>query len=584
MLPQEFLYQLKQANPIENVMGRYVELKRAGNLLKCNCPFHSEKTPSCVVYAGIQDSHFYCFGCHAGGDVITFLMKIEGIGYMDAVEMLAESAGLTVPRAEFDNGESKLRMRLLELNRSAAKYYYEQLRGNDKRGLYYLAERGLKPEIVKKYGLGFAGENWDGLLNAMKKLGFTDDELLTANLCSRSDKTKNLYDRFRNRVIFPIFDLRGNVIAFGGRTIVKDGEPKYLNSSDTPVFKKGRNLFSMNFAKKSQSTRLILAEGYMDVISIHQAGFENVVASLGTALTPDQCRLMRQYCDEVILSYDSDAAGQNATNKAINLLRAVGISPKILHIPNAKDPDEFIKKFGSARFRALLEEADDAVSFALERCKSGVDADTENGVITALQKAVLVLADIQNELERNVYLSKTAKEYSVDEQVLKSQVAQEIRRRTRSQKKQNWRAIEAQPLLPDKVNPDAATHRRESKAEEQILCYLFRNPDETDKISALIDPEHFVTDFHKRVYTQFLSCMKRGDAFTISIFSEDFTPEEMGHIAGIQAMYTDIHIGEKSVMDCIELLRKYESTHPDTTDVSDEDWAASLRRRNADKL
>ncbi|MBR5722627.1 MAG: DNA primase, partial [Oscillospiraceae bacterium] len=228
MLPQEFLYQLKQSNPIDAVMGSYVQLIRAGSLLKCQCPFHSEKTPSCVVYT--QNNSFYCFGCHAGGDVITFIMKIEGLQYMDAVRMLAERAGMSVPEQEHDNGEANMRMRLLEMNRAAAKYYFENLTGPDKRGLIYLKERALKPEIIRKYGLGYAGEQWDGLLNAMHNLGYTDQELLASNLCSRSQKSGNLYDRFRNRVIFPIFDLRGSVIAFGGRTIEKGGEPKYLNS------------------------------------------------------------------------------------------------------------------------------------------------------------------------------------------------------------------------------------------------------------------------------------------------------------------------------------------------------------------
>ena len=231
MLPQEFLYQLKQANPIETIMGRYVQLQRAGSLLKCNCPFHSEKTPSCVVYAGTQDPHFFCFGCHAGGDVITFLMKIEGLSYMEAVETLAQNAGLPMPQQENDHGESRRRSRLLELNRSAAQFYYKQLCGEDKRGLQYLAERKISPQIIKKFGLGFADGRWDGLQKAMIAEGFTEEELIDANLCSRSQKTGGIFDRFRNRVVFPIFDLRGSVIAFGGRTIEPDGQPKYLNSS-----------------------------------------------------------------------------------------------------------------------------------------------------------------------------------------------------------------------------------------------------------------------------------------------------------------------------------------------------------------
>lgn len=583
MLPQEFLYQLKQANPIEQVMGSYVQLIRAGSLLKCQCPFHSEKTPSCVVYADTQDPHFYCFGCHAGGDVITFIMKMEGLQYMDAVRMLAERAGIAVPEQEGDHVEANLRMRLLELNRAAAKYYFENLTGNDKRGLIYLKERALKPEIIRKYGLGYAGEDWTGLLNAMTRLGFSEEELLASNLCSRSNKTGNLYDRFRNRVMFPIFDLRGSVIAFGGRTIEKDGEPKYLNSSDTPVFKKGRNLFSMNFAKKSQSKRLILAEGYMDVIAIHQAGFENVVASLGTALTPDQCRLMRQYAEEVVISYDSDAAGQNATVKAVNLLRAVGLRPRILHMHDAKDPDEYIKKFGSAYFRKLLEEADDAVSYELQRCKDGTDAATEDGAITALHKAVGVLAGIENELDRNVYLSKLAKDYEISPEILKAQVQQEIRKRRKGEKKQVWRTLTTAPMLRDPINPEAAARPREAKAEEQILCYLFRQPDALEDVLRQIRPEEFVTDFNRRVFVFLRDRLQQGYPFSLSLFSESFSPEEMGKITGIEAMHAELDISPKAVSDCIRILKEKKLNTAQAAELDDQDFAALFNQMRQKK-
>ena len=583
MLPQEFIYQLQQANPIDQVMGSYVHLIRAGSLLKCLCPFHSEKTPSCVVYT--QNNSFYCFGCHAGGNVITFIRMIEGLGYMDAVRMLAERAGMTVPSEGRDNGEERRRMRLLELNRAAANFYYTQLTGQDKRGLLYLKERGLKPEIIKKYGLGFAGERWDSLLSAMRKLGFTDEELIAANLCSRSQNAGNLYDRFRNRVIFPILDLRGNVIAFGGRTIEKDGNPKYLNSSDTPVFKKGRNLFSMNFAKKSQSKRLILAEGYMDVIAVHQAGFENVVASLGTALTPDQCRLMRQYAEEVVISYDSDAAGQNAAVKAINLLRAVGLRPKILHMTGAKDPDEYIKKFGAPYFRKLLEDADDAMTYELKRCRDGTDIATDDGMITALKKSVTVLANIENEMEREVYLSRVAKEYSIQPEVLRTQVTQEIRRRKRGEMKMAFRAVQAAPRARDPVNPEAGTHRKEARAEEYILYYLIRNPDMLESVMQQIRPEEFVTEFHRRVYERLIENYMRGYEFSISFFDDDFTPEETGRIVGIRAKYDSqgIEISDSSIADCVQILKDSWAEATVQGNLSDDDLAAFTKRMRQKK-
>lgn len=585
MLPQEFIYQLKQANPIEQVMGSYVQLIRAGSLLKCQCPFHSEKTPSCVVYADTQDQHFYCFGCHAGGDVISFIRQIEGIGYMDAIRMLAERAGIAVPAQGNRYNTENQRMRLLELNRAAANYYYKQLTGSDKRGLVYLKERALRPDIIKKYGLGFAGDQWDGLLIAMRQLGFTEEELLAANLCSRSAKNGNLYDRFKNRVMFPIIDLRGNVIAFGGRTIEKGGEPKYLNSSDTPVFKKGRNLFSMNFAKKSQSKRLILAEGYMDVIAVHQAGFENVVASLGTAITPDQCRLMRQYADEVVISYDSDAAGQNATVKAINLLRAVGLRPRILHMHDAKDPDEYIKKFGAPYFRKLLEDADDAMTYTLNHCRDGIDPSSEDGTITALHKAVDVLAGIENELDRNVYLSRVAKDYDIDPELLKSQVNRECNKRRAGAKKQHWQAKITAPRMRDPVNPEASQHLAEAKAEEQILYYLFQQPDALESVLARIKPEEFVTAFHRKVFEQLAKMLPQGYDFSLSLFSgEDFSPDEIGRITGIIAQNEILgSISPRGVEDCIRKLKQKPLQDVDVASLSDAEASAFFAQLRQNK-
>lgn len=583
LLPQEFLYQLKQANPIENVMSAYVQLTKAGALLKCRCPFHSEKTPSCVVYAGTQDPHFYCFGCHAGGDVITFLMKIEGLTYMEAVERLAQNAGLPMPQQEDDHGESRRRNRLLELNRSAAQFYYKQLCGEDKRGLQYLAKRKITPQIIKKFGLGYANGSWDALQKAMHAEGFTDEELLDANLCSRSQKNGGVYDRFRNRVIFPIFDLKGSIIAFGGRTIEPDSEPKYLNSSDTAVFKKGRNLFAMQFAKKSQSKRLILAEGYMDVISIHQAGFENVVASLGTALTPEQCRLMRQYCEEVVIAYDSDTAGRSATAKAVNLLRAVGIQPRILHMKDAKDPDEYIKKFGAGQFRLLLEEADDAVKYALEHCKDGIDVTAVDGKITMMQKAVSVLADVENTMQREIYLSELARQQEIDPAVLKEQVARELRIRRGREKKQAWRAAVNQPLMRDPVNPTAVGKRKSAKAEELILCYLFRHPDAMEEIARQITPEQFVTELYARAYAVYLQEMPALSTFTFSMFSECFSADEMGALTGISARYEEIDISLASVYDAIDVLLTH---HEDTISgdgISDDDFRALFERKRKQK-
>ena len=382
MVSDVFLEQLRNACPLEEIARTYVDLKRRGRTYVCNCPFHSEKTPSFTVFPDTQS--FYCFGCGAGGDVITFIQQIENLDFMDAVKLLAQNSGMTVPEQGADEKQSRMRKRILAVNRAAANFYYRMLTGSDKRGLQYFIQRRLTTTTIKKYGLGFAPETWDALSRYLLQQGFTEEELLLADV-SRRSRRGTLIDTFRNRVIFPIVDLRGNVIGFGGR-VLDDSQPKYLNTAQTPVFDKGKNLFSLQFAKNSVTTTLILAEGYMDVIAVHQAGFENVVATLGTAITPDQARKISQYAKTVIIAYDSDAAGQAATQKAMRHFSEVGIETKILRMQGAKDPDEYIRKFGAERFRMLLEGSEDAINFQLDRCEMGLDLQTENGRATLLRR------------------------------------------------------------------------------------------------------------------------------------------------------------------------------------------------------
>ena len=585
MLPQDFLYKLKAANPIEQVMGSYVRLIRSGSIYKCNCPFHSEKTPSCVVYANTQDQHFYCFGCHVGGDVITFMMKIENMGYMEAIQTLADRAGLTVPKEQSDNGEARRRMRILELNREAARFYFLALTGPDKRGLLYFKERALTPETIKKFGLGYAGDGWDNLARAMQQKGFTEDELIAANLCMRGNGGR-LRDRFHSRVIFPIMDHRGSVIAFGGRTLAPDGKPKYLNSTDTAVYSKRRNLYNINLAVKSQSKRIILAEGYMDVISICQGGFTNVIASLGTALTVDQCRLLQQHgFEEVLIAFDDDFAGRDATMRSLKSIRAVGLRAYRLLLHDAKDPDEYIKKFGPGRFRILMEEAPDAIKYELTQAKAGTDTSTEGGTVQALENAVQVLAGIENEMEREIYLSRTASEYSISKEILKAQVDREIKRRRKAEHQEQWRALTNAPMLPDPVAPDAVGKRKYYKAEELILAYLFRFPDALPRVEAQLTPENFVTELHRRIYTHLAGKLHEGYPFSISLFSGEFTPDEMGRITGIQAEYSALgELTEKSLDDAIRILLEESVSAQDAEQLADADWSALMEQLRRKKL
>ena len=556
----EFLYILRNANPIETVMGSYVNLIRRGRNYICSCPFHSERTPSCTVFTDTQS--FYCFGCGAGGDVISFVMKAENLDFMEAVKLLAERSGLEVPdNNRRDNRSAQRKTRIYEMNRLAAKFFYHNLvKGDNKAGLQYFLNRRLTPQTIKKYGLGFASDSYHELTTMLRSNGYTDEEIVDAWLGGKSEKTGKTYDLFRNRVMFPIFDLRGNIIGFGGR-VLDDSKPKYLNTGKTPVFDKGSNLFSMNFAKNSDSKRLILCEGYMDVIAVNQAGFENVVATLGTAITPDQARLISHYCDEVVVSYDSDGAGRAATQKAIKHFSDVGLRTKILRMEGAKDPDEYIKKFGAPRFRNLIEGSDDANNFMLDRCEEGIDTGTEAGKVELLKRVSNVLAEIESPLEREVYISRTAQKCDISPEILKSHINDIIRKKKNSKKMEEWKSIKAKTAyVRDDINPDAVKYKKEAKAEEAIISRLLLRPDDCEMIEAEAPADIFVTEFNRRVYTAILSAIKNSDKFTLSLLNDEFTPQEMGKISGISAENREFSVSDQALKDCADVLKKHKNS------------------------
>ncbi len=568
-LPDSFLLELKQNNQIDSLMSSYTNLIRRGRNYVCLCPFHSEKTPSCTVYP--ENQSFYCYGCGAGGDVITFAMKIENLSYIEAVKFLADRAGMQMPDDEKGSQIARVKARVLEINRIAARYFYDTLTRSPlgEKGRRYFAERQLLPATINKYGLGYALDDWHGLQNYMRSKGYTDDELITANLCMRS-QNGNVFDFFRDRVMFPIIDLRGNVIAFGGRIIDGSG-PKYLNSSDTPVFKKSRNLFSLNFAKKSEEKRLILAEGYMDVISINQAGFENVVATLGTALTQEQARLMKQYADEIIISYDSDGAGQAATHKAINLLSEAGAETRIIKMEGAKDPDEYIKKFGALRFKQLIDRSDGAIDFELNKCKNGLDIESQQGKITYLKRCVKLLADISSPIEREVYISKLASENGVNREVLTQQVNGTIRKSINTALKTERQEITSFSKQR-RANPEGAAHPGEYKAEKGIIAYLTANPDDLGYIESKIDSGYFVTDFNRKVFEKITEKLKNTVDFDVMSLQSEFSADEMGKITEIIVNNRNVDINRSAVDDYIKILSDYKDKNVDVKEMSNDDF------------
>ena len=560
----DFLEQLREACPMETIAGNYVNLIRRGRHYVCNCPFHSEKSPSCTIFPDTQS--FYCFGCGAGGDVITWVRRMENLEFTDAVKQLAEKSGLQVPNDREADRRAQLRTRIFAINRETANFYFRNLvAGNDKRGLQYFVSRQLKPETIKKYGLGYAPDSWNTLTDHLLKKGFTEEELLAANVAHRSGKG-NLYDAFRGRVMFPIVDTRGAVIGFGGR-VLDDSQPKYLNTAKTPVFDKGRNLFSLNFAKDSSSTHMILAEGYMDVIAINQAGFSNVVATLGTAITPEQARKLTQYAKEMIIAYDSDGPGQQATQKAINRFSEVGMPSRILHMTGAKDPDEFIKKYGSERFRLLLEQAGDAINFRLDRCENGLDTSTESGKVQLLKRVVSVLAEIQNPLEREVYLSRTANKWEISAEVLHQQVDRTIRSKRRLEATKEWKDIIEHTVRPEPQQPQSGNHLRERKAEERILFYILSKPEESAWIVDEIKPEQFSSALFQQVLNAFQESVRQQTSFSLSSMGDVLSEGEMGKLSGIAARNQEVPVTKEEVQDCIRALHP---GVPETVETNDD--------------
>ena len=529
--PESFLQELKLRSDITEIASSYVNLKRHGRNMVGLCLFHGEKTPSFNIYT--ENGSFYCFGCGAGGDVITFIMKIENLDYVEAVKFLAQRAGMEMPENTYDDSLSKLRMRIYEANREAARFFHATLlsqRGQS--GLNYLRGRALSDRTIRHFGLGFADDDWNSLCNHLKNKGFSEYEIYSANLAFKRKNGNGIYDRFVNRVMFPIIDLRGNVIAFGGR-IMTDEKPKYLNTSDTPVFKKSENLFSLNNAKSSGTRTLILCEGYMDVIALNQAGFTNAVATLGTALTNEQAVLMKRYADEVIICYDADGAGQKATARAIDILRNAGLPIKILTVPSGKDPDEFIRSKGEngpAAFKLLIEKCGNDIEYRLMKLKENYNLNTTDGKVAFLNEAVKIVATIESPIERDVFASKLCAELEIDKNAFLEQISKVKRRGRRENIKKETRQIQAELNgQNDKINREHYKKPRSSSAEEALLVYLINNPDYANSISERVTPDKFSNSLIKRYYEYVLSKIKSGYEPLTSV-SSDFNSDEVSYL------------------------------------------------------
>ncbi len=529
-LPQEFLYELKARCNIEDVISQYVPLKRAGsNLVGC-CPFHSERTPSFTVFSA--NENFYCFGCGAGGDVITFMMKMENVDYITAVEHLAQRAGLTIPEDPQSVQRRANKERYYEMNKLAARFFYDSLIAPENaEALRYITNRGLTPQTIKRFGIGYADSSWDSLTGYLMSKGFEKEEIKNGFLAGVSQKTGRLFDYFRNRIIFPIFDLSGNVIAFGGR-IIGDEKPKYLNSSDTPVFKKSRNLYALNHAKNNTDSSLILCEGYMDVVALQQAGFVNAVATLGTALTSEQTRIIARYASTVYLCYDSDEAGQRASKRAIDMLGEVGVSVKVVSVDGAKDPDEYIKKYGKSSFEKLLKGSDGHIDYTLKNIASKYSLSIPEQKLSYIDECCQMLAGVYSEIEREIFIQRISADTGISADILRTEIKnRQAKFRRKAERDAVKDDINKSIGYGDRINIESAKNLSTVKKEENLLGLLIIRPEllSSDSLRELISEEIFQCEFSKRVWRELEKSIGSAQNGSVTL-GEGFTPEEMGRI------------------------------------------------------
>ena len=527
-----FLDELSARSDIVDIVSQYVQLKKSGANYFALCPFHNEKTPSFSVAPDKQI--FHCFGCGAGGGVITFVMKAEGLEFPDAVRYLAARAGMEVPeQGEADRKAARHRDRLYALCKDAARFYYDTLWLPENRAAQqYFLRRGLHRRTMNRFGLGYAPDSFHALLDAMTAKGYTRDEMMDAGLLSRSEKG-HVYDRFRGRVMFPIIDVRGNVIAFGGR-VLDDSKPKYLNSPETPIFHKSRNLFALNLSKTTKSGYFILAEGYMDVIALHQAGFDCAVASLGTSLTEEQARIIARHVDRIVISYDADGAGQAAAQRAIDILKKCDLQVKVLKIPGAKDPDEFIKAKGPDAFRALIERSEDHNAFRLEQIAGKYDLEDDEARVLFLRDAARMLAGIESSIEREVYAGRAAKMAGVTAEAMNVEVRRELGVRRKRQKTAERREIRSPVgMAQPKDRTLAYADVKSAKAEENVLRLLFFDQKLMAGMEKKLPPSWFSAPVLRKIYERALALDQNGQMVDILSFEGWLEENEMSLLSGI---------------------------------------------------
>jgi DNA primase len=551
-LPERFLDELLARTDIVDLVSESVRLTKKGNSYWGCCPFHSEKTPSFHV---VPDRQMYkCFGCGKGGGAVNFVMELENLPFKDAVAVLAQRAGMPVPEFGSSPGAREHREKILTINKQAARAFHRWLHGPEgAEGLAYLQRRGLSRRTLTNFGLGFAPNRWDGLITELSAQGYDKRDLLDAGLAV-SNKDGRIYDRFRNRVMFPIIDVRGNVIGFGGR-VMDDSTPKYLNSPDTPVYNKSRNVFALNIAKTAKAGRVILTEGYMDTISLHQAGFDSAVASLGTALTEEHGQLLSRYFKEAVIAYDGDGAGVAAAHRAIPILEKAGLKVKVLRMQGAKDPDEFIKAYGREAFARLLDQSENQVDYRLAQLQKKFDLNDDSQKVAFLQEAAQLVSALHSAVEREIYGGHAAQAAGVTPDAMKLEVDRALKGRLRKAKKQQ----ERRDLTPtSQLQPRARSLRyenvRSARAEEGLLRLLMLDPGLADKMAGITGAE-FSSPLLGRAFDRLMQRAGEGLSTQLAALAEDFSGGEMDHLAQVAAQPESVANSGQAIADYISLIR-----------------------------
>ncbi len=548
--PQPFLDALTERNPIDEVVGQYVSLTRRGSNLFGLCPFHSEKTASFSVAP--DKGIYYCFGCHAGGGVVNFIMQIEGLDFPDAVRFLAKRAGMEVPEDEAYHSQYQKQERLWALCKDAARFFRQQLFSPvGKPAQAYIQKRALSMDTVKRFGLGFSPDAWATLTDTMKEKGYRLDELIDAGLSIRG-KNGGVYDRFRNRLMFPIIDIRGNVIGFGGR-VMDDSTPKYLNSPETLIFNKRKNLFALNVARKSKQGRIILTEGYMDAIALHQYGFDCAVASLGTSLTEEHANILAKYTNQVILTYDGDEAGQNATRRAIPMLEKTGIQVRVLRMQGAKDPDEFLKKYGAQRFEVLLDACQNQAEYRLDSLKRKYDLTLDDQRVEFLNQAAALIATFPNAVQREVYGRRAAEAAGITPEAMQLEVKAYRKSRAIEKRKREAQELDIARQRAPKIRAIHYDNLRSATAEEGLICMLLREPELIAGVK--LPAEACSVDLFGRVLTQLRQRVQSGRPVSLAAMEGEFTPEEMSHLSYILSKDTS-PVSDEALADYLRVIQE----------------------------